>query len=209
MGTLDYVTDAALTQLENRSVNGSFDIEFNSSDALRFDYGRDYELLPRNFNIATGVVVPAGGYDYQNFAASYQLGRQHKVSGSLSLAHGTFYGGSKTETGYSGRVAFGPRFAVEPSVRLNWVRLPFGDFNTQLTTARLILTPNPRMMVSSLIQFNASAHTLSSSVRLRWEYIPGSELFVVYSDGRNTLVSGIPEILNRSFAIKLTRLVRF
>jgi hypothetical protein len=31
---------------------------------------------------------------------------------------------------------------------------------------------------------------MSASVRLRWEYRPGSELFVVYSDGRNTLADG-------------------
>lgn len=65
------------------------------------------------------------------------------------------------------------------------------------------------MLVSSLIQYNASAHTVSSSIRLRWEYLAGSELFVVYSDGRNTLDSASPGLLNRSFAVKATRLLRF
>jgi len=65
------------------------------------------------------------------------------------------------------------------------------------------------MAISSLLQFNALAHTLNSSVRLRWEYIPGSELFLVYSDGRNALVSGVPELMNRTLAFKVTRLLRF
>jgi hypothetical protein len=65
------------------------------------------------------------------------------------------------------------------------------------------------MLIGSLIQYNASDHTLSSSVRLRWEYTPGSDLFVVYSDGRNTLPPGMPGLVNRSIAVKLTRLVRF
>ena len=66
------------------------------------------------------------------------------------------------------------------------------------------------MMLSSLIQFNASAHTVTSSVRLRWEYLPGSELFVVYSDGRNTLETLTPTgLLNRSAAVKVTRLLRY
>jgi hypothetical protein len=59
---------------------------------------------------------------------------------------------------------------------------------------------------TGLVQVNPSAHTVSSSVRLRWEYHPGSELFVVYSDGRDTLES---KLLNRSFAVKMTRLFRF
>jgi hypothetical protein len=63
--------------------------------------------------------------------------------------------------------------------------------------------------VSGLLQYNASQRTLSSSVRLRWEYTPGSELFVVYTDNRNTLESRDPTLLNRSFAVKITRLFRF
>jgi hypothetical protein len=63
--------------------------------------------------------------------------------------------------------------------------------------------------VSSLIQYNAGAHTVSSSVRLRWEYVAGSEISAVYNDGRNALDSARQGLLNRSIAIKATRLVRF
>ena len=59
------------------------------------------------------------------------------------------------------------------------------------------------------MQFNIDANTLSSSVRLRWEYTGGSELFVVYSDGRDTRTAGIPGLVNRTFAVKATRLFRF
>ncbi len=34
--------------------------------------------------------------------------------------------------------------------------------------------------------------TTSSSLRLRWEYTGGSELFVVYSDGRDTRPGASP-----------------
>jgi hypothetical protein len=44
---------------------------------------------------------------------------------------------------------------------------------------------------------------------LRWEYLAGSELFVVYSDGRDTLGAMVDGLLNRSVAIKVTRLLRF
>jgi len=64
------------------------------------------------------------------------------------------------------------------------------------------------MVISSLVQFNIDGHTLSSSARLRWEYTGGSELFVVYSDGRDSRTRGFPEILNRTFAVKVTRLIR-
>jgi hypothetical protein len=89
------------------------------------------------------------------------------------------------------------------------VDLPYGAFSARIVSSRFIVTPTPRMAISSLVQFNASAHSVSSSVRLRWEYRGGSDLFVVYSDGRDTLTNGFPGLLNRSFAVKATRLLRF
>ncbi len=66
------------------------------------------------------------------------------------------------------------------------------------------------MILSSLVQYNASARSMTSSVRLRWEYRPGSELFLVYSDGRNLLATQTPTgLLNRSLALKVTRLLRY
>ena len=98
--------------------------------------------------------------------------------------------------------------SLEPSISLNWVRLPVGDFEAPVISSRIIFTPNARTALSSYLQYNGGSHTMSSSVRLRWEYRGGSELFIVYSDGRNTLSSGYPELLNRSFAVKVTRLLR-
>ena len=89
------------------------------------------------------------------------------------------------------------------------MQLPYGDFTARLVSSRFTLTPSARMLVSSLIQYNAGANSLSSSVRLRWEYTGGSELFIVYSDGRNTHAPGYPDVLNRTFAVKITRLLRF
>jgi hypothetical protein len=65
------------------------------------------------------------------------------------------------------------------------------------------------MVVSSLIQYNSGSNALGTSVRYRWEYQPGSDLFVVYSEGRETNVYGFPHLANRTFAIKFTRLFRF
>jgi hypothetical protein len=126
------------------------------------------------------------------------------------MSHGSFYGnGDKTEVSYSGYVATGPHFAVEPAASLAWVDLPYGRFDTQVLSARTIVTPNARTLITGLVQFNAATHSLTSSARLRWEYQPGSELFVVYTDGRDTLGRGAPQLMSRSFAVKLTRLLRF
>jgi hypothetical protein len=89
---------------------------------------------------------------------------------------------------------------VEPNVTLNWVSLPYGDFTARLIGLRFGVAPTARLGFSALTQFNPSAHSLTSSARMRWEYIPGSELFVVYSDGRDTAARSYPELQNRSVA---------
>jgi hypothetical protein len=210
LGSMDYVTDARVTEVQNKELRGYFQIEFQNSDQYSAEYLKTYELIPRAFEISNGVMVPAGGYNYQNVRTTYSLGQQRPISGRLAFGYGSLYEGHRTETSYSGRVAIVPQFALEPSVSLNWVELPYGDFSAQLLNSRIIFTPTPRMIISSLIQYNVSGHTLTSSARLRWEYRPGSELFLVYSDGRNFLDSqGLPGLLNRSVALKVTRLLRY
>jgi Domain of unknown function (DUF5916)/Carbohydrate family 9 binding domain-like len=206
--TFDYDTDAAVTSVENRSIDGSFGIEFHSGDQASVQYVDEYELLPQNFRIAPGVIVPKGGYQHHNLSASYTLANQRTVAGRVTVSSGAFYNGTRHEGSYAGRIALAPQFAIEPSVSLAWVDLPYGTFAARLLTGRFTFTPTTRLLVSSLLQFNADAHTLASSVRFRWEYQPGSDLFVVYSDGRDTSRPG-NDILNRSVAIKATRLVRF
>ncbi len=208
LGTYTYDTDAGLTQVQNKSVDGSFRVEFHSGDTASVQYVDEYELLPSDFRIARGVTVPQAGYAQKTLSTSYSLANNRPVAGRFAVSTGAFYGGTRNEASYSGRVALAPQFAMEPSVSLAWVRLPYGDFNARLIANRLTYTPTTRLFVSSLLQFNVDAKTLSSSVRLRWEYRFGSELFVVYSDGRDTSKPGTA-LQNRTFAVKATRLMRF
>ena len=208
-GSVDYVTDASAATLQSREVSGVFRIEFQSSDQASVDVSREYELLPAPFVISPGVIVPAGGYTYGTVRLNYTLGQQRKVSGRLSAATGTLYGGTKSDVSYSGRWGVVPQFSLEPSVALNWVSLPYGDFTARLVSSRFTITPSARMLISSLVQFNVDTQTLSASARLRWEYTGGSELFVVYSDGRDTSAAGFPLLQNRTLAVKATRLLRF
>jgi hypothetical protein len=208
-GEFDYNTDADGGVLEDRSLAGRFGVEFNSSDQVSITATRQYERLPIDFAIARDVVVPAGGYTYQLVEGAYTLAQHRLVSGNASASYGSFYEGTRASAGYNGRVGFSPHFALEPNVTVNWVRLPYGDFTARLIGTRVVVSPSPRLAFSSLTQFNSSTRSVTSSVRMRWEYTPGSDLYVVFSDGRGTSAAGLPGLQNRSFAVKATRLFRF
>jgi hypothetical protein len=48
------------------------------------------------------------------------------------------------------------------------------------------------------------------NIRLRWEYQPGRELFIVYHEQRDTLSpQAVPELESRAFIVKINRLFRF
>ena len=67
----------------------------------------------------------------------------------------------------------------------------------------------PKMFVSALLQYNSSDNSVSSNVRLRWEYRPGSEFFLVYNEQRDTLGRQFPALANKAFIVKINRLLRF
>ena len=65
------------------------------------------------------------------------------------------------------------------------------------------------MFVTALVQYSSSTTSLSANVRFRWEYQPGSELFVVYTEGRDTSIPNQTVLENRGFVVKINKLVRF
>ena len=207
-GRIDHIADRA-GRLETREQFGHFGIEFENSDLFDLSFTRSYEFLERPFEIAPDVVLPVAGYDFQQVDVVFTFGQQRTFSGALAAARGSFYGGDKTSVGFTqGRLEVTPRLSLEPGVSFNWIDLPQGRFTTRLVTGRTTWTLSPLMFVSALVQYNSSVGSLGANVRLRWEYRPGSELFVVYNEARDTLRPGRPELQDRAFIIKINRLFR-
>ena len=208
-GQFDYTTDRAGV-LETRQAQGEFGIEFENSDRFSVSYTRSYEFLDRPFRIAPDVTIPVGSYRFQDVQTSFTLGQQRRLSAMLSVQHGSFFSGEKTTVGLSrGRLELTPQLSFEPGLSFNRVALPEGRFITQLVTTRTTYTITPLMFVSALLQYNSGVNALSTNIRLRWEYSPGSELFVVYNELRDTLTPRFPELENRAFIVKVNRLFRF
>jgi hypothetical protein len=195
--------------VETREFEGQGQIQFESSDQLQVQYTDAYEFVPIPFRV-TGVTIPVGGYEGDTIRAQFNFGQQRPVSANLSVERSEFYGGHRWSYAIgNGRMNFHPQLSIEPGFSFNDVETPFGDFTTQLYSSRITYTVTPLMFVSGLLQYNSAANSLSTNIRLRWEYLPGSELFVVYNEGRDTLGSGVPDLQNRALVVKVNRLFRF
>jgi hypothetical protein len=207
--SIDYAENGA-GLLETRDTQGQFAIEFHNSDRFNASYTSAYELLPRPFRIAPGIVLPVGGYDSDKLRLSFTLGNQRVMSGNAFAEYGSFYSGHRTTLGLTGgRLKITSQLAVEPTYSINNVDLLEGSFTTHLAGSRVTYSMTPLMFASALLQYNSTNHVVSANARLRWEYAPGSELFVVWNEERDTVAPRFPDLSNRSFIVKVNRLLRF
>jgi hypothetical protein len=88
--------------------------------------------------------------------------------------------------------------------------VPAGRFTSNLMSTRATLTLSPRALLGALRQYTSNTRSFLANLRFRWEYVPGSDLFVVYSEGRAPFESGgLVELQNRSVVVKVTRLFRY
>ena len=141
---------------------------------------------------------------------SYAFGQGTSVAGSLSVQRGHYYNGSITAVGLAGaRVSVSKQLSIEPAISVNRVELRTGAFTQKIVRTRWDYAFTARMFASALVQFNSTDAVFRNNFRFRWEYHPGSELFVVYTDERNTQVSGFPDLRNRALVVKANRLFRF
>ena len=214
-GSIDYIQTADENHLETRQNFVAFETEFESSDRLTLAATDSYELLVEPFvPPGAGFSIPAGGYSFADVYVAYSMAQQRRVNGTVAVRRGAYFGGDLTTLELTqGRIAVLPQMSVEPTVSFNWIDTPYGAFQTNLAVARVNYAFNPRMFFSGLIQYNSASNSFSSNLRLRWEYSPGSELFVVYTDDRDVTGGLRPDrgwdLRNRGFVIKINKLLRF
>ena len=186
-----------------------FSTELETSDRLGMTFADNYEFLVRPFEPGPGVVLPVGGYGFRDVEATYTVGAQRRLTGIVTVRGGEYFNGNIRSIGFSrGRVALTPELSVEPTLSENWIDTPQGSFHTRLIVSRVTYTFSPRMFFGGLIQYNSAANTVSTNLRLRWEYSPGSEIFVVYTEDRDAdplrpdRFDGFSALRNRGLVVK-------
>jgi hypothetical protein len=206
--SIDYIENGA-GRLESRELAAEFALEFQSSDRFSVNYTNSFEYLPRPFTIGS-LTLPAGGsYEFNTLRVGYNAGQQRSLAANLTAEVGSFYSGNKTTfSATRGRVPITNQLSVEPTYSFNHVTLDEGEFTTHLVGSRVTYSMTPLMFVSALIQYHSGIDAVSTNARFRWEYQPGSELFIVYNEDRNTLTRSFPGLNSRAFIVKINRLFR-
>lgn len=202
---VNYITSPE-SALETRELTGGLRTTFPDGGALDLEYRDQLERLVTAFRVSPGVVIPAGRYPFHTLSVGYQLGGNRPFSGGVRASGGTFYAGDRKSLRLNASWRARPELYMELTAERNDVALPFGSFVADVAGARVRYAFSTRFFGSAFVQYNTESSQLVSNVRLDFRHAPLSDVFVVFTERRDTRASTLAE---RSVALKVTRLFAF
>jgi hypothetical protein len=177
---LVYVTDIHRT-LINREQISQVTARFLSDDAARLNTTHTFDRVERAFEIAKGIVVPAGDYGFRDTWAEYEGSGKRTIAGRIRYGGGEFYGGRRQY------VQLAPVFrpvrlvSVEASYEYNDVTLPQGAFTTHLINGRMNFNVSNKWLTTTLAQYDSASARKVLFFRLNYIFRPGDNVFFVFN----------------------------
>jgi len=198
---IEYYTDRS-NKLATRQTELSWETIFKNSSDLFFrpiEYVRD--VLAEPFEIRPGIIIPPGSYTFNRPRVSFTSDSSKRIVLTGRYKWGDFYSGKRDEISAGATFRPNAHLLFDFSDSFNNVRLPQGDFTTNLIAGRVDYNFSRKLLTSALMQINSAARLTAINIRLRYIYKPNSDLFVIYNQ---TTGAGL-ERPSYSFQVKLTR----
>ena len=152
-----------------------------SGDRFEFNIVPTGERLDAPFEIADGVVIPPGSYDWWRYRIEAGSAAKRKLSGQVTWWFGSFYNGTLHQIELTSTWTPIPILTFELSGEENIGSLPQGDFTQFLAGGRMRINVSPDLAFSSFIQYDNETRVLGTNTRVRWTFKPLGDLFVVYN----------------------------
>lgn len=178
---------------------------FDNGSILSGEWLYEAEGLKEPFEIRDGVEIPIGDYRFNRFNAGYIGDQSRRIAPTVTFSGGGFYGGTLQSLSVSLDTKPHPRVRASVSYLRNDVEIPIegGDFITNLLVLRSVIAFSPNAFVRALLQFNDDSREALANVLFRYSYRPGSDLFVVYNEERDTF-GGDSAPRKRELLVKIT-----
>ena len=169
-------------KLSTRQTELSWTTEFRDSSFLFFRPVEDVtDVLTEPFEIRPGIIIPKGAYRFNRPRVSYTSNQSRRIVFIASEKWGDFYSGTRSETQAGLTIRPNPHLLIDLTNTYNRVRLPQGDFSTNLFGGRVSYNFSRRLLTSVFAQLNSAAQLSSLNCRLRYIFRPYSDLFVIYN----------------------------
>jgi len=156
------------------------------------------------------VFIPNGVYHFTRHQLTYGSGKDRRFTYNFFERFGGYYGGRLNEFRVQGNYRASARFSIGTSAMWDRFRLPLpnGNFSVLLASLQGNYSFNRRLTLTSLIQMDTSnTQAASASLRLRYNYRPDSDLYVIYNVGTqfaSIAPANPPQVRETRFAVKWT-----
>ncbi len=181
--------------------------EFESGDGFMAMFDLGEVQLDEGFRLADSIPIPAGRYDATGARLFLNSSRHRALVGELRLGWENFFGGERWFVEPSISLAPNPQVAIELANEWNRVDNPNGVLTTNITSFRFGYAFSTKLTTNALVQYNSLDNAFSVNLRLDFIHRPGSDLFVVLTEGRG-VDDELWSLANRGLTVKLTYLLR-
>jgi Domain of unknown function (DUF5916)/Carbohydrate family 9 binding domain-like len=197
--------------LQTQEWQGTFRIDFHNGAYSDDDLVDIFiQRLVTPFNIYKNVFIPAGEYHWDRHQLTYGSPQNRRLMLNFFERFGTYYNGHLNEARV--RATYRANQPLSFSFSEEWDRfrlpVPGGNFSVVVGGFQTNYSFSRFLTLSALIQMDtANTQAASANIRLRWNYRPDSDLFIVYTAGQRfaSLVAANPtQFYENRFAIKYT-----
>jgi hypothetical protein len=160
---------------------------FRSGDRFEFNVNPTGERLTAPFELAGGVVIPPGSYEWRQYRLEAGTAQKRRLYSQVTWWFGGFYDGTLDQYEWTGAWNPTPLITVEFTGEHNVGRLSSGDFTQTLIGNRLRLNLSSDASISSYVQYDTDTKSVGVNTRLRWTFRPAGDVFVVYNHNLQSL----------------------
>ena len=189
----------------------SFYAEFNNGGHTDNDIVHPFtQLITTPFHIYKNIFIPNGLYHFTRHQVSYGSREDRRFTYNFTERFGSFYGGRLNELSIQSNYRANAKFSIGTSGTWDRFRLPLPNANFSVVLASLQgnYSFNRFLTFTSLIQMDTSnTQAASANLRLRYNYRPDSDLYVIYNVGTqfaSIAPSNPPQVRETRFAVKWT-----
>ena len=181
----DHVTDLNLHLLDHVVWVGAY-LQNKYGDSLNLWVNDDAETYATPFAIRPGIVIPVGTHHWNAAQVLLATATSRPLDVQLRLRHGGYLTGDGDDyqvilTGHPST-----RLQLSLSGLLRDFRLPQGDFQVRVGSARATYTFTPDLQLSLLGQYDNISESLGVNFRLKWTPQPGNDFYLVANQGYDT-----------------------
>jgi len=179
--SIDYYWDLA-GNLETRRIEITpLSLRTESGERFEFEIEPNRDVLPYDFEVSSGVVLPKGGYDFTSARLSLDTASHRPVIFEASYKFGGFYSGRLNEATLGLTVKAAGYLNLSFDADFVRGRLPEGNFAENVLQLKADVFLSPDLGLMNYIQYDDVSKQLGWSARLRWQISPGNEIYLVYN----------------------------